>query len=205
MPVAWWEGEQLAERRQRGRELLSRLLRMPAKRFEQEHWLRAPYFGELSADERAAAIADKSHWCHLLSVKGVRSLLRRKQPRPTRWLHDVDATKYDTVTARRMALSTGDGEVDANDAWSAYTTRGFSLRLVHPQQWHEGCYELCAFLQEHFGFATGCAAYLTPAGAQGFPPHYDDVEVFVLQLEGARCPSVPLTERASAQVANLEC
>jgi ribosomal protein L16 Arg81 hydroxylase len=23
-------------------------------------------------------------------------------------------------------------------------------------------------------------------GAQGFPPHYDDVEVFILQLDGAK-------------------
>ena len=28
--------------------------------------------------------------------------------------------------------------------------------------------------------------YLTPAGTQGFAPHYDDIEAFVLQLEGKK-------------------
>ena len=29
-------------------------------------------------------------------------------------------------------------------------------------------------------------SYLTPAGTQGFAPHYDDIEAFVLQLEGKK-------------------
>ena len=27
---------------------------------------------------------------------------------------------------------------------------------------------------------------MTPAGSQGFAPHYDDIEAFVLQLEGKK-------------------
>ena len=54
---------------------------------------------------------------------------------------------------------------------------------------HQASYELCACLQEHFGFPVGCSAYLTPTSTQGFPPHYDDVEVFVLQLT----PTLTLT------------
>ncbi|KAG8466389.1 hypothetical protein KFE25_002145 [Diacronema lutheri] len=172
---------------QRGRRLLSALLRTPAERFEADYWLRKPYLQQLSTDERAAVLADPSHWVHVVSVATVRALLRRRRPHPARWLKDVDATKYDARGGRRQALAEGDGEVDAEGAWSAFESRGFSLRLVHPQQWHGGCFRLCALLQEHFGFATGCAAYLTPAGgSQGFPPHFDDVEVFVLQLEGAK-------------------
>ena len=30
------------------------------------------------------------------------------------------------------------------------------------------------------------ASYLTPANSQGFAPHYDDIEAFVLQLEGRK-------------------
>lgn len=32
----------------------------------------------------------------------------------------------------------------------------------------------------------GVNAYLTPPNSQGFAPHYDDIEAFVLQLEGAK-------------------
>ena len=28
--------------------------------------------------------------------------------------------------------------------------------------------------------------YITPADAQGFAPHYDDVDVFILQVEGRK-------------------
>jgi ribosomal protein L16 Arg81 hydroxylase len=28
--------------------------------------------------------------------------------------------------------------------------------------------------------------YLTPPGTQGFAPHYDDIEAFILQTEGAK-------------------
>jgi len=31
-----------------------------------------------------------------------------------------------------------------------------------------------------------CFSYLTPPGTQGFAPHYDDIEAFVLQLEGKK-------------------
>lgn len=29
-------------------------------------------------------------------------------------------------------------------------------------------------------------SYLTPPGSQGFAPHYDDIEAFVVQLEGRK-------------------
>ena len=33
---------------------------------------------------------------------------------------------------------------------------------------------------------VGANVYLTPPGTQGFAPHYDDVDVFLLQLEGKK-------------------
>lgn len=45
---------------------------------------------------------------------------------------------------------------------------------------------MLAFLQDYFGCMMGANAYLTPADSQGFAPHYDDIEAFVLQLEGKK-------------------
>lgn len=45
---------------------------------------------------------------------------------------------------------------------------------------------LLAALQEYFGCFVGSNIYLTPANTQGFAPHYDDIEAFVFQIEGAK-------------------
>uniref|UniRef100_A0A8W7P0F4 Bifunctional lysine-specific demethylase and histidyl-hydroxylase n=1 Tax=Anopheles coluzzii TaxID=1518534 RepID=A0A8W7P0F4_ANOCL len=39
---------------------------------------------------------------------------------------------------------------------------------------------------EYFHCMTGANFYLTPPGSQGFAPHYDDIEAFVLQIEGRK-------------------
>lgn len=43
-----------------------------------------------------------------------------------------------------------------------------------------------ANLQEYFGCFVGSNLYLTPPNSQGFAPHYDDIEAFVLQIEGKK-------------------
>jgi lysine-specific demethylase/histidyl-hydroxylase NO66 len=47
-------------------------------------------------------------------------------------------------------------------------------------------HSLLSNLEHEFGCMVGSNAYLTPGGAlnQGFAPHYDDIEAFILQLEG---------------------
>lgn len=37
-----------------------------------------------------------------------------------------------------------------------------------------------------FGTFVGANVYLTPPDSQGFAPHWDDIEAFVLQLEGKK-------------------
>ena len=41
-------------------------------------------------------------------------------------------------------------------------------------------------MQDYFGSMVGANVYLTPPGTQGFAPHFDDVDVFLLQLEGRK-------------------
>ena len=45
---------------------------------------------------------------------------------------------------------------------------------------------MVALLEEYFGCGGGCNAYLTPAHCQGFAPHFDDVDAFILQVEGTK-------------------
>ncbi|XP_006272625.1 ribosomal oxygenase 1 [Alligator mississippiensis] len=69
--------------------------------------------------------------------------------------------------------------------WDFYC-RGCSLRLLNPQAFSATVWHFLSILQEQFGSMVGANVYLTPPGTQGFAPHYDDIEAFVLQLEGKK-------------------
>jgi len=75
--------------------------------------------------------------------------------------------------------------VDPSMVWKRFKD-GCSLRLLHPQQFHDGLWYLVFALQEYLGAAVGVNIYVTPSEKQGFSPHYDDVDVFILQMEGQK-------------------
>ena len=52
-----------------------------------------------------------------------------------------------------------------------------------PQRFSDRIWRLLQVLRR-FNFGTGCNIYYTPPGTQGFAPHYDDIEAFIIQLEG---------------------
>eukprot|EP01052_Picozoa_sp_SAG31_P007354 SAG31_NODE_350_length_17241_cov_156.139715_12_plen_591_part_00 len=64
--------------------------------------------------------------------------------------------------------------------------RGCSIRLLCPHAHSKNVWQLLTDLESSFGSFVGSNSYLTPAGSQGFAPHYDDIEAFVLQLEGKK-------------------
>eukprot|EP01111_Echinosteliopsis_oligospora_P007190 TRINITY_DN2189_c0_g1_i1.p1 TRINITY_DN2189_c0_g1~~TRINITY_DN2189_c0_g1_i1.p1 ORF type:complete len:516 (-),score=147.71 TRINITY_DN2189_c0_g1_i1:12-1559(-) len=95
---------------------------------------------------------------------------------------NLDITNY--INGQRETLNPV-GRAYAPVVWKHYR-EGCSIRLLNPQAFHEGLWKLLATLQEHFGCFVGANTYLTPSGAQGFSPHYDDVDVFILQTEGSK-------------------
>jgi len=75
-----------------------------------------------------------------------------------------------------------EGRAFAPLVWDFFQ-QGCSIRLLNPQTYSRNCWQYLSTLQELFGTCVGANVYLTPAGTQGFAPHYDDIEAFVLQLE----------------------
>ncbi|CAH2008944.1 unnamed protein product [Acanthoscelides obtectus] len=67
-----------------------------------------------------------------------------------------------------------------------YYLNGCSIRVLNPHTYDQRVYAVLAALQEYFGCMAGANVYLTPPGSQGFAPHYDDIEAFVIQLEGRK-------------------
>ncbi|XP_015171682.1 PREDICTED: bifunctional lysine-specific demethylase and histidyl-hydroxylase NO66 [Polistes dominula] len=77
------------------------------------------------------------------------------------------------------------GRALPNVVWDYYRN-GCSVRMLNPQTYLPRIHKLNATLQEYFGSFVGANSYLTPPGCQGFAPHYDDVETFILQIEGKK-------------------
>jgi lysine-specific demethylase/histidyl-hydroxylase NO66 len=50
----------------------------------------------------------------------------------------------------------------------------------------DGVHELLLSLEGAFGAFVGSNSYFTPRKTQGFAPHYDDIEAFLMQLEGRK-------------------
>lgn len=78
-----------------------------------------------------------------------------------------------------------DGRIDASAVAREYG-RGSTIVL---NELHESVAELGAFcraVEEAFSAQVTTNVYLTPPGNQGFPPHYDNHDVFVLQVSGRK-------------------
>ena len=75
---------------------------------------------------------------------------------------------------------------DPRDVWSNFAS-GCTVRLLCPHLHSDSVHSLLSTLELEFGCMVGSNAYLTPGGdSQGFAPHYDDIEAFILQLEGRK-------------------
>lgn len=162
--IRWWADAAGRVAPDRGARMLEGLLGIPIDQFETDHLFKAPLIRILSETERAAALSDLNHPVHMLRMTDIDRLLRRQDPVPTRFLDDVDVTKW--CGGQRVALQQGRGFAKADRVWKAFEEDGFSVRLVHPQQWHSPLYELCSCLQEYFGNVVTCSSYLTPAETQ---------------------------------------
>uniref|UniRef100_A0A1E1XC42 Bifunctional lysine-specific demethylase and histidyl-hydroxylase n=1 Tax=Amblyomma aureolatum TaxID=187763 RepID=A0A1E1XC42_9ACAR len=116
----------------------------------------------------------------LMSCEQLDRILRE---RSLFFTENIDLTTYE---GGKRETHNPDGRAHAAVVWDAFQ-KGCSVRLLNPQTYSRAVWRLCSVLQEFFGSFVGANLYLTPAGSQGFAPHYDDIEAFVVQLEGRKC------------------
>ncbi|XP_055293368.1 ribosomal oxygenase 1 [Moschus berezovskii] len=190
--------------------ILAELNRIPSSRrraarlFE---WLISPmppdhFFRRLW--EREAVLVrrqDHGYYQGLFSTADLDSILRNEE---VQFGQHLDAARY--ISGRRETLNPPGRALPAA-AWSLYRA-GCSLRLLCPQAFSTTVWQFLAVLQEQFRSMAGSNVYLTPPNSQGFAPHYDDIEAFVLQLEGRKLwrvyrPRVPTEELALTSSPNF--
>ncbi|CAH1792356.1 unnamed protein product [Owenia fusiformis] len=95
---------------------------------------------------------------------------------------NIDVTTY---TNGKRETHNPHGKAYAPIVWDYYQN-GCSVRFLNPQTYSRNVWKLLSTLQEYFGSCVGANIYLTPPGSQGFAPHWDDIEAFILQLEGRK-------------------
>ncbi|KAM4620252.1 ribosomal oxygenase 2 isoform 2-T2 [Polymixia lowei] len=100
-----------------------------------------------------------------------------------------------------------EGCVNYNVLTKDFVQKKATIQFHQPQRFKDELWRIQEKLECFFGSLVGSNVYITPQKSQGLPPHYDDVEVFILQLEGEKhwrlySPTVPLAREYSLEPEN---
>lgn len=119
------------------------------------------------------------YYSHLMSFPMIDEMLLQNHVEFTK---NIDITSYKNGVRETL---NPEGRALPAAVWDQYG-QGCSIRVLNPQTFLPDVYALCSTLQEFFHCMVGANAYLTPPDSQGFAPHYDDIEAFVVQVEGRK-------------------
>uniref|UniRef100_A0AAQ5X8T3 Bifunctional lysine-specific demethylase and histidyl-hydroxylase n=1 Tax=Amphiprion ocellaris TaxID=80972 RepID=A0AAQ5X8T3_AMPOC len=143
---------------------------IPAKSFFRDTWEKKPVFVQRK---------NPDYYKGLFSTAEFDCVLREED---VQYGVNLDVTSY---TNGKRETHNPPGRALPFTVWDFYES-GCSLRMLNPQAFSSTVWNVLSILQEQFGSMAGANVYLTPPGTQGFAPHYDDIEAFVVQLEGKK-------------------
>lgn len=160
----------------RAAELSWLLSPMDAGAFWRDHWERRPCAIERRDPRYHAALFSMADLDSVISLSG-------SAPAPGR----IRLVKVeDGRLSSRPVPHTAAGAPDIYCLYRSYADEGYTITVDRLElQWH-AIAALCRGLEQALHHPVVANLYVTPRRAQGFSPHYDTHEVFVLQLEGAK-------------------
>lgn len=106
-----------------------------------------------------------------------------------RYGHDVDVVKF--INGKRHTINPSCGKVEHDLLFDFFDLQKCSLRLPRPHEFSPSIAKLLCLGDEIFESDTGVNAYITPypkaesdpkstKKEQGFAPHYDDIDAFLI-------------------------
>lgn len=146
---------------------------IPADAFFRDTWEKRPL---------AIHRNDPGYYGDLFSLHDVEGVIAFTKPRHS----DLRVIKKDApsppVTAQRP------GREDAPDLTKLYAAYhdGHTINVSNLQERWAPLATLCANLESFLGHPAGANMYLTPQNAQGFAPHFDTHDVFIVQTHGEK-------------------
>uniref|UniRef100_A0A7N8YHD8 Bifunctional lysine-specific demethylase and histidyl-hydroxylase n=1 Tax=Mastacembelus armatus TaxID=205130 RepID=A0A7N8YHD8_9TELE len=143
---------------------------IPAKAFFRDTWEKKPILVQRK---------NPHYYKELFSTAKFERILREED---VQYGVNLDVTSY---TNGKRETHNPPGRALPYTVWDFYES-GCSIRMLNPQAFSSTVWNVLSILQEQFGSMAGANVYLTPPGTQGFAPHYDDIEAFVVQLEGKK-------------------
>jgi lysine-specific demethylase/histidyl-hydroxylase NO66 len=138
-------------------------------------------------DEQCGLVADRSTEGHNHNDGwfGKKEMLAIVEGGAVEYGLDIDITSYSASGNKRRNVHPLNGRATVEQV-EKFTSEGCSVRFLCPQKFSRKLWHTINMLEDFMGFQSGANTYWTPAGTQGFAPHFDDVDIFVLQTEGAK-------------------
>lgn len=140
--------------------------------------------------EKQPAVFRKVLNAEEIQVMGVsyENLIHRAEEEELLFEHHINACKY--VDGARQGMNPPAGEEGFVRATAKIIKKlwkdGATFQQHQPQHHSTVLQQLMSVLESLFGSLVGSNAYITPPHSQGLPPHHDDIEAFVIQLEGKK-------------------
>jgi ribosomal protein L16 Arg81 hydroxylase len=144
---------------------------VPPETFLAEHHEKAPLVGLHGEPERFASLLTLARVDRFLAEADLRGNM-------------VRLANHHAPVAEERYLD-ADGRIDATAVVREYQA-GSTIVLNELHEWVPELGAFCRAVEEAFSSQVTTNVYLTPAGNQGFPPHYDNHDVFVMQVSGRK-------------------
>uniref|UniRef100_A0A672Z4N9 Bifunctional lysine-specific demethylase and histidyl-hydroxylase n=1 Tax=Sphaeramia orbicularis TaxID=375764 RepID=A0A672Z4N9_9TELE len=169
----------------------SLILPMRTEEFFRDYWEKKPLHLQRTDPQMA------SYYQSLFQVSDLQSL----SSQGLEYYRDVNVVRC--VSGKKKVLNK-EGNVKSTVLHKNLVQNKATIQFHQPQRFKDELWRIQEKLECFFGALVGSNVYITPEESQGLPAHYDDVEVFILQLEGQKQwrlynPTVPLAAEYSVE------
>ncbi|XP_040007199.1 ribosomal oxygenase 2 isoform X2 [Xiphias gladius] len=165
---------------------------MGTEQFFREFWEKKPLHLQRSDSSTA------SYYQSLFQLSDLQSLCSQG----LNYYRDINVVRC--INGKKEVLNK-EGQVKSSVLTKYLVQNKATIQFHQPQRFKDELWRIQEKLECFFGALVGSNVYITPQKSQGLPVHYDDVEVFILQLEGQKqwllySPTVPLAADYSVEL-----